>query len=129
MTDDLSWELDRDWTYRERVHFLSFESWQFALCFLAAYVCYAQTVGCGFAVFDPFVGARGILNGGVQGEMLFFVAEEFEVSGAREDWAGVVSQSLTLGCKVNRIGNRLTSSSPSRNLQLLSVIKSQPLIR
>ena len=67
------------------MHFLSFESWELALCFLAADVCYAQAVGCGFAVFHPFVSAWGVLNGGVQGKLLFFVAEEFEVSGAGED--------------------------------------------
>jgi hypothetical protein len=84
----------RGLTYRERVHFLSLESWEVALCFFAAHVSDAQAVGGGFAVFDPFVGSRGVLYRGVQGKALFFLGEELEIARAGEDWAGHVSLSV-----------------------------------
>lgn len=73
-------------TYREGMHFLWLKDREIALCFLAADARDAQAVGGGFAVFDPFVGARGVLYCGVQGELLLLVAEEFEVSCAGEDY-------------------------------------------
>jgi hypothetical protein len=76
------------------VHFLSFKGGQLAFCFLAADAHDAQAVGGGFAGFDPFVGARGVLYCGVQGEVFFFVGEELEIARAGEDWVGRSCQSV-----------------------------------
>lgn len=73
-------------TYWEGMDFLPVKGWEVALGFLAANACYAQTVGCGFAVLDPFVRSRGVLHHGVQGKLLFFFAEKLEVSGSGKDW-------------------------------------------
>jgi hypothetical protein len=62
-------------TYWEGVDFLSLKGWEVALRFLTADACYAQTVICGLAVFDPFVCSWGVLHRSVQSKMLFFFAE------------------------------------------------------
>jgi hypothetical protein len=72
-------------TYWEGVDFLSFKGWEVALRFLVANACYAQTVVCGFAVFDPFVCSWCVLHRSVQSKPLFFFAEELEVSRSGED--------------------------------------------
>lgn len=52
-------------TYWEGMDFLPVKGWEIALGFLAANTCYAQAVGCGFAVLDPFVRSRRVLHRGV----------------------------------------------------------------